>query len=132
IEGREFALPAFSNVVDELLVAMAHEILERGGLAVFLAHQQERRQCRQKSNACRQLQCFEVDECREAFAEGAVADLIMILGTDDEAGALDPSGRIPLATTAEDGVFAAVTPTLLQRLRETAQFAKVGIVAVVL
>jgi hypothetical protein len=62
------------------------EIQERVRFAPFLAHEQHRGLRRQQQQRQRRLDRAGLDEGREAFAKGAVADLVVVLDEIDEGG----------------------------------------------
>ena len=72
----------------ERRVAVAGEILEGLRLAVLLAHEEERHEGREEHRRRRQFLPLIRDDVAEAVARRAVADLIVILGADDEPPAL--------------------------------------------
>src|SRR5579871_555565 len=92
LESGKFASTPFSDVLDQLRVAVADEIQERRRLRVFLTHEQQRRQRRQEHNACRQLQRLGTNQRRKPLTERAVANLIVVLDADNETGTVEPAG----------------------------------------
>src|SRR6185503_11045617 len=94
-EALEFLAAAVADGIAELAVEVAEEE-ERLLAAPLLAHEQKRRR------GCEELDCGEglelpfVGEGRQALAEGAVADLVVVLEEVDEAR----GGEVPARLAA--------------------------------
>jgi hypothetical protein len=63
---------------------MTREILERGCLAIFLAHEQKRHERREENHGRREFQLLKIYELAEAVSEGTISDLIMVLTEYDQ------------------------------------------------
>src|SRR6267378_2232927 len=88
IKRKEFFFATTANGLGELEVGMACKILEWGSLSIFLAHKQERNKGREERYPCRKLQSFEANQLAQPFAEGAIADLILVLITNHKVRSL--------------------------------------------
>ena len=105
---------------------MVGEELERRGLAVLLAHEQQRREGREQR--AQRGQRARLDG--QAVAEGAVADLVVVLVEDDEALGRDVVGARAEAAPAGARVAAVVDVGAAERLGELRDLAELRVVAV--
>ena len=76
---------AMPHSFDKIRILMADEVLKWRGLPVFLAHEDQRQKGRKEHDTCRDLRRLEINEVTEPLAVHAIADLVMILGENDEA-----------------------------------------------
>ena len=97
VELLELRAAAAPDGFDEVGVGVADEVRERVGLPVLLANEQQRHERGAQRCCRRELQAGGIDERREPLAGGAVADLVVVLGEDDEA-LTGPSEVCGLAT----------------------------------
>ena len=63
---------------------MVHEVGKRSGLAVFLTHEQHRREGRQEHRGKHQLALLRTHQHVQAFAVAPVADLVVVLAEHHE------------------------------------------------
>ena len=63
---------------------MVGEVQERRGLAVLLAHEEQRHERREQHDAGGELGALEVDDRDSRSPSAAVADLVVVLREDDE------------------------------------------------
>ena len=96
-EGGELAPAAVARGGGDLLVDVVGEELKGRGLAVLLAHEEHRRERRQQ----RAERGERAGRGREAVAEGAVADLVVVLVEDDELRGRAVAGRRAEAALAK-------------------------------
>ena len=113
---------------DELGVGVAHEVGERGGLAVLLAHEEQGRERGEQHGRGCDLRTPGGGERREAIAPGPVADLVVVLGADDEALGGEPGGVAAERAAPEGGEAAVVDPGAFERGREVLDRVVVGVV----
>src|SRR3954463_8319522 len=79
-EARELALAPFTRRLGDRRVVVVGEELERRTLSVLLAHEEQRDLRREEHARGRDAPRLG----RQAVADGAVADLVVVLGADDE------------------------------------------------
>src|SRR6185437_5054406 len=83
-ERLEFLASSLSYGLDELRIGVAHEVEKWRGLAVFLAHEDERDVRREEQQRRREPPRIVTHERVEPVAGGAITNLIVILNEDDE------------------------------------------------
>ena len=89
----ELTSPALAHRVRQLVVKIGEEA-ERLGRAPFLAHEQERNVGRKQGYRLHGLDCPLFRKIRDAFAERAIADLIVVLDERDERGRRQMTARL--------------------------------------
>ena len=95
IEVPKFAAATFANRLRQFRIfGEIDEELERRRRAPFLPHEQHRNLRRQDYPGVRQRQLFRARQRRQTFAEGAVADLIMVLDMRDKGRRRQVRGRL--------------------------------------
>lgn len=110
-------------------VAVAGEIEKRRGFAVLLAHEQQRHEGRKQVHTGGQFQALKVHQGTEAFAEGAIADLIVVLRTDHIICGFERWRRVAMPLAPVPRILTIVEPPMLQRSCQMPRFTKVFVVA---
>jgi hypothetical protein len=108
---------------------VTHEVEKRIRLVVFLPHEQHRHVRRQQVQRGGKLPRLERDQRRQPVADGAVADLIVVLDADDEAIGRNAIRRRTVTPAPVGAVPAVVHESIPQRLRDRHHASEVGIVA---
>ena len=121
--------PAPSDGLDELRVAVVHEIEEGRGFGVLLAHEQQRDERRQHQQPGGELQGFEVHQLRQAFAPRPVPHLIVVLHADHESLTGDAVGRRAVPALPELRVLARIGVSVAEGLGQVIGRAEVLVVA---
>ena len=103
-KGRELAAAALAGGHGDLLIDVIGEELKRSQLAVLLAHEELRRERGEQGAEGSQR----AGHGRQTIAEGPVADLVVVLGEDDEPVDGNVVGRSPEAPSAKGGEVAVV------------------------
>ena len=96
-QAGKLGLPPGAYRLDQVWVIMIGEVEEGVRLAVLLAHEEERDEGREEDGGRGQFPLGQGEEVGEPFAAGTVADLVVVLGEDDE---LVSPGRRRRATKA--------------------------------
>jgi hypothetical protein len=86
-EGGELGPPSLAHGLAEPGIVMAGEVLERGARAPLLALEQQRHERRGEQQRGGHPQPAVAHQRAGALARGAVADLVVVLGGDDELAA---------------------------------------------
>src|SRR6185503_9497909 len=101
-EALELLAATVAHGIAELAVEVA-EKEERLLTAPLFAHEEERRRWREELNGAQGLQGPVVGEGKKAFAEGAVADLVMVLEEIDEARGREVLARLAARLVVKGG-----------------------------
>ena len=114
--------PPLAHGLRQLRVGVAREVVERRGLAVLLAHEQQRHERREQHQRRRQLGGLRVDQRGQPAAAGPVADLVVVLRVGHEAGARScHAGRAPWRRPRNARALAGVDVALAERARQLAR-----------
>src|ERR1700704_4117061 len=83
-KGGKFLSTSVAHGFNKVVIGMTGEVLEGGGLTVFLTHKKQRQSRGEKKQSSSNFQSFEGDELRQSLAQDAISNLIVILGADHE------------------------------------------------
>ena len=128
LEAQKLLFPPFAHRFNQFQVAVADEIIERVGFAVFLAHEQQRHVGRQDAGSGNDAQHFVAHLRRKPVAEQAVAHLVVVLRKHHKPVAREPVGGGAEGFLAVFGIRAVVHENLPESLVQVVQFAEVGVV----
>ena len=125
----EFALAALAHGVGQFAFEVAEE--RKGlGRAPFLAHEQQRRRRLQQQHCQRRFDRCGLRQRRQALAERAIADLVVVLDEIDESGARQIAARLAAQLIVAMGRwFALIGETLRMCAHDMAPM--IAVVAVI-
>ncbi len=125
----ELLHPPVGHRLGQLGLGMGGEELPGRRSAPLLAHEDHRRERAEQRDERRQPQGPVVELAGQALPVGPVADLIMVVGADDQPprrrAAVDP---VAVAAAAEAGVRSGVEEALLEHLAQRGEGVEVGVV----
>ena len=127
-ERGELLGPAGSDRLHQGGVAVVDEIRKRRRIAVFLAHEQQGHAGGEQNERGRQLGLFQSHQGDQPVTSGAVADVVVILGEDDEALRWNGRRRSAVVAIPEHGVLALVDEPLVHGPRDVVDRAEIDVV----
>src|SRR5260370_15610292 len=108
---------------------MAREIQKGRGLSIFLAHEQQGHERREKMRTGGQFKALKAHKGTDAIAKSAVPDLVVVLREDHIVRSLKWGRCIPMASPPVARILAGVIPALLQCARQGPHIAEILVVS---